>query len=153
MSGGGRCLNTLRRWREVAAASLPAVVSSVVSIASVAAVAEGLHVGGGGGQDLDCRGGDWVGAGAGAVHDGVEAVVGVGRVRDGTRRAVGFEQGILALHHVTVAFLPLRLHVPGVDVVHSVVERVLGVRLEHTTQAVSASLTFKMTSQPGTKSI
>lgn len=68
---------------------------------------------------------------AGAVHHSVEAVVLIGRVLDGTNGAIGVVDGVLSLDHVTVAYLPLRLVVPGVWVVYGVIVLVLGVGLQH----------------------
>lgn len=64
---------------------------------------------------------------AALVYDGVEAVVVVGGVGDRADRAVGLHQAVLTLHYISVALLPLVLHIPRVVVLHTVVVRVLGV--------------------------
>jgi len=91
-------------------------------------------VGGGGVRSRD--GGVLRGVG---VHAGpclldhrVEAVVGVRRVGDRARGAVGLQQAVFALDHVAVARFPLALVVARVGVAHSIVEGVGGVRLQIT---------------------
>ena len=59
----------------------------------------------------------------------VEAMVVVGRVVDCTSCAVGFQQAVATLDDVAISRLPLVLHVPGVRVMHGVVELVLRVRV------------------------
>ena len=60
------------------------------------------------------------------VDDRVEARVLVGGVVDGAHGTVRLDQRVLTLDDITVARLVLRLHVPGVEVVDSVLEGVLG---------------------------
>lgn len=57
-------------------------------------------------------------------------VVVIGRVVDGTDGTVGFDEGVLSLHDVTIASFPLALLVTGVAVGDSVVELVAGVGLQ-----------------------
>lgn len=68
---------------------------------------------------------------AGMVHCGVESAL-VSHVLDGPDSAVGFLEGVLALHHVSVAILVLWVHVPGVVVTHSVRKVVVWVCLQQT---------------------
>ena len=78
-------------------------------------------------SDLDghrMRGG--VDRGGVAVHDGVEAVLGIGRVLDGSRRAVRLHQRVAPLDDVAVPRLVLGLGVAGVRVADAVAERVVG---------------------------
>jgi hypothetical protein len=65
------------------------------------------------------------------VHDGIEPVVCISGVRHSPDRAVRLHQAVLALHYVTITFLPLVLDVSGMRVIDTIVETVLGVRLEY----------------------
>lgn len=62
---------------------------------------------------------------AGLLDDGIEAVVLVGSVLDVSYRAVGLVQRVASVNLVSVAVLPLTLHVVCVRVVHGVVELVV----------------------------
>lgn len=62
-----------------------------------------------------------------SVHDGVETVVGVGGVLNSTLEAVGVDQGVGAVHDISIAALVLALGVTRVSVLHVVREAVLGV--------------------------
>lgn len=70
------------------------------------------------------------GGSAGVSHDGVEALVLVGRVLDVSHPAVRLGQRVASPHRVAVALLPLALLVAGVPVTHRVVELVRRLRLE-----------------------
>ena len=61
------------------------------------------------------------------VDDGVETMVVIGGVVDGTFAAVGLDEGVTALDYVTVAGLVVGLDVAGVGVVDTVAVAVLGV--------------------------
>lgn len=67
---------------------------------------------------------------AGSRHDGVEAVVVVGGVRDGADGTVGFHQRVGTLDDVAVADFGLGLLVAGVAVGYAVFELVLRISLE-----------------------
>lgn len=54
----------------------------------------------------------------------------ISRVVDSAHGTVGLDEGVLALHDVTVAGFPLALLVAGVAVSDAVVELVAGVGLE-----------------------
>lgn len=54
----------------------------------------------------------------------------VSRVVYGAHGAVGFDEGVLALHDVTIARFPLALLIAGVAVSDSIVELVTGVGLK-----------------------
>lgn len=71
-------------------------------------------------------------SGAGLVDHRVETVVVVRGVGHFARGAVGFDQTVFSLDHVAVPFFPLVLDVTGVIVLHAVVERILGRRLQQT---------------------
>jgi len=73
----------------------------------------------------------WVMGSAGLVYDRVETVVVVGGVRDFACGTVWFDQAVFTLDNVTVSLFPLVLDVTGVVVLHSVIEGVLGWRLQH----------------------
>ena len=62
------------------------------------------------------------------MHDGVESVVGVSGVLDGTTGAVRLNQTVAALDDVSVAGLVLALRVAGQMVLDVVGVAVLGVR-------------------------
>lgn len=62
----------------------------------------------------------------GLVDHSVEAIVLVGGVVHGADGTIGLHQGVLALDGVAIAGLMLGLHVSGVEVIHSVLEGVLG---------------------------
>lgn len=68
------------------------------------------------------------------VDNGVESVILVGRVFDGSHRAVGVVHRVRALQNVSVAVFVLAFHVPGVRVLDSVVERVFRVSLRTQTK-------------------
>lgn len=77
-----------------------------------------------------------------SVHHGVEAGLPVGRVVHGTYGAIRFHQAVLALDHVTIALLPLALHVAGVRVVHCILERVPGVVVLHKRKLIATYVLF-----------
>lgn len=56
----------------------------------------------------------------------------ISRVVDGAHGAVGFDEGVLAFHDVTISGFPLALLIAGVAVSDAVVELVAGVGLEYT---------------------
>lgn len=64
-----------------------------------------------------------------AFNDRVEAVLLISSVVDNSDGAVRLVQGVVALHHVAVAGLVMRLNVLGVGVLHFVLELVFGVAL------------------------
>lgn len=64
-----------------------------------------------------------------AFNDRVEAVLLVSSVVYNSDGAIRLVQGVIALHHVAVTGLVLRLNVLGVGVFHFVVELVFGVAL------------------------
>lgn len=64
-----------------------------------------------------------------AFNDRVESVLFVSSVVDNSDCAVGLMQGVVALHHVSVAGLVLRLDVFGVGILHFILEFVFGVAL------------------------
>lgn len=72
----------------------------------------------------------WVMGSAGLVYDRVETIVVVSGVRDFACGTVWFDQAVFTLDNVTVPLFPLVLDVTGVVVLHAVVERVLGRRLQ-----------------------
>ncbi|KAF9405906.1 hypothetical protein HW555_013532 [Spodoptera exigua] len=78
------------------------------------------------GSSLDVHGS---GSGSGVVYHGVEATVVVGGVLHSPDGAVGFVEGVRALHDITVAGLLLGLVVTGVAVSYGVVVLVFGVGL------------------------
>ena len=80
-----------------------------------------------GGSGLDEHGS---GSGGGVVYHGVEAAVVVGGVLHSPDGAVGFVEGVRALHDITVAGLLLGLVVTGVAVSYGVVVLVFGVSVE-----------------------
>lgn len=59
----------------------------------------------------------------------VESVFLISSVVDNPNGAVRLVQGIVALHHVAVAGLMLRLNVFGVGILHFVLELIFGVAL------------------------
>lgn len=63
------------------------------------------------------------------VDDGVEAVFVVGRVLDHALGTVRLDESVAAVYRVTVPLLALTLHVPGVAVVHRVLELVFRMRV------------------------
>ncbi|CAH0700067.1 unnamed protein product [Spodoptera exigua] len=75
------------------------------------------------GSGLDVHGS---GSGSGVVYHGVEATVVVGGVLHSPDGAVGFVEGVRALHDITVAGLLLGLVVTGVAVSYGVVVLVFG---------------------------
>lgn len=77
--------------------------------------------------------------GGGLVDDGVEPVVLVRRVVHRPDGTVRLDQAVLSLDDVPVPGLVLGLHVAGVVVVHSVLERILRVRLQCTTGQIRNS--------------
>lgn len=71
---------------------------------------------------------DWVSVDwGGLVNDCVESVVVIGGVVNGSDRAIGFDERVLSLDDISVAFLSLRFDVSGMWVLNSVVERVFRV--------------------------
>lgn len=71
---------------------------------------------------------DWVSVDwSGLVDDGVESVVVIGSVVDSSDRAIRFNQAVLSLDDISVAFLGLALDVSGMRVLDAVVERVFRV--------------------------
>lgn len=60
------------------------------------------------------------------VDHGVEAIVLVGGVVHGANGTIGLHQRVLALDGVAIASLVLGLHISGVEVIHAVLESVLG---------------------------
>lgn len=60
------------------------------------------------------------------VYDGIEAIVLVGGVVDGTNGTIGLHERVLTLDGVAVACLVLRLDIAGVEVIHAVFESVFG---------------------------
>ncbi|KAE9538147.1 hypothetical protein AGLY_006119 [Aphis glycines] len=70
------------------------------------------------------------------VYDRVETVVVIGGVRDFTCGAVRFDQAVFTLDNITVPLFPLVLDIAGVVVLHAVVERVLGWRLQYRSNAI-----------------
>ena len=54
----------------------------------------------------------------------------VGRVVDSAYGAVGFDEGVLALHDVTIAGFPLALLIAGVTISDAIIELVAGVGLK-----------------------
>lgn len=64
------------------------------------------------------------------LHDGVEPVVVVRRVLDDAHASVGLVHAVRAVNDVAVPHLVLGLHVPGVGIVHAVIEGVSRVRLQ-----------------------
>lgn len=73
---------------------------------------------------------------AGLVYDRVETIVVIGGVRDFACGAVRFDQAVFTLDNVTVPLFPLVLDIAGVVVLHAVVERVLGWRLQYRSSAI-----------------
>lgn len=71
---------------------------------------------------------DWVSVDwGGLVNDCVESVVVIGGVVNSSDRAVRFDEGVLSLDDISVAFFGLGLDVSGMWVLNSVVERVFRV--------------------------
>ncbi|KAJ8872218.1 hypothetical protein PR048_025820 [Dryococelus australis] len=68
----------------------------------------------------------WVRSVANLLDNGVEAIVVVGGVLDHPDGAVRLSQRVLSLHHVAITVLGLALHVARVQVLHAVLEPVLG---------------------------
>jgi hypothetical protein len=64
----------------------------------------------------------------------IEAVVLIGSVLDSTGCAVGFHQAILTLNDISVSLLGLLLNVACMLVIDSVLELILGVRLQRAKQ-------------------
>lgn len=67
---------------------------------------------------------------AAAVYHSVESVVCISGVGDSADCTVWLHQAVLAPYHVTISFLPLALDVSSMSVIYTVVETVLGIRLE-----------------------
>lgn len=63
------------------------------------------------------------------MHDGVESVVVISGVVNGTHGTVWFDEGVLSLDNITVAFFSLGLDVTGVGILDAIVERVFRVGL------------------------
>lgn len=66
---------------------------------------------------------DWT---ARVVDDGLEAILVVGGVFDGSHAAIGFYEAVVSVHNVTIAYLILCFDVASLWVVDVVFERVLG---------------------------
>lgn len=62
--------------------------------------------------------------------DGVESVDIIGGVVDGADGTIGFNQGVLSLHNITITALNLRFHISGKTIMDSIVEGVLWVGLQ-----------------------
>lgn len=63
------------------------------------------------------------------MHDGVESVVVIGGVVNSAHGTVWFDEGVLSLDNITVAFFGLGLDVTSMGILDSVVERVFRVGL------------------------
>lgn len=59
--------------------------------------------------------------------DGVESVDIIGGVVDGADGTIGFDQGVLSLHNITITALDLGFHISGETIMDSIVEGVLWV--------------------------
>lgn len=77
-------------------------------------------------------GGGMVWSVSGFLHDGIESVVVVGCIMDGTNGTIWFHKGITALNHVPIAYFVLGLVVARMGVLDSVIELVLGMGLKNT---------------------
>jgi len=77
---------------------------------------------------------------AGLVYDCVETVVVIGGVRDFACGAVRFDQAVFTLDNITVSLFPLILDITGMVVLHAVVERVLGWRLQYRSSAIVVAI-------------
>ena len=64
------------------------------------------------------------------ADDGVESVHIIGGVVDGAHGTVRLDEGVLALHDITVAALDLRLDISGQTIVNTIVVGVFGVSLQ-----------------------
>lgn len=66
--------------------------------------------------------------------DGVESVDIIGGVVDGADGTIGFNQGVLSLHNITITALNLGFHISGETIMDSIVEGVLWVGLQRETR-------------------
>lgn len=64
-----------------------------------------------------------------SVDDGVESVMLIGGVVDGSDRAVRFDQGVRSLYNIAVSCLMLTFYVTCLVVVHAIFKCILRVRL------------------------
>lgn len=62
--------------------------------------------------------------------DSVESVNIIGGVVDGADGTIGFDQGVLSLHNISITALNLGFHISGETIMDSIVEGVLRVRLQ-----------------------
>ena len=84
---------------------------------------------------------------ADVLNDSLESVLAVGVVLHDTGRTVRLIQRVLALHHITVAHLPLALVITGVVVLNSVLELVLRVGIVVLTLVAALAATSDATFQ------
>lgn len=64
---------------------------------------------------------------SGLVDDGVESIVVISGVVDSAHGTVWFDEGVLSLDNITVAFLGLGLDITSMGILDSIVERVFRV--------------------------
>lgn len=60
------------------------------------------------------------------VYNGIETVMFIGSIVNGTNRSIGLHQRVLTFHRVTFASLMLRFYITGVEVIDAVFESVFG---------------------------